>query len=132
MKKPLVPRIEVLTSILFALTVVTLPPPSYAQQQKADFMIVNRSEWDIYHLYLSPTQKDKWGPDQLGDKIIKNDGGSFTLYNIPCGHYDIKIVNDDDETCIVEDVIICKDHTHRDITNTDLAECERAGEQNPL
>ncbi|HEX8843249.1 MAG TPA: hypothetical protein VF791_01195 [Pyrinomonadaceae bacterium] len=129
MKKYLVPRIAILAAVLVALTMLVWPSRSLAEQpQKAEFMIVNKSDWDIHQLFLSPTHKNSWGPDQLGDNVIKHGGGSYTLKNIPCGHYDIKVVDDDGDACVIEDVTMCKDHTHWDITNEGLAECEGWGQ----
>jgi hypothetical protein len=127
MRKSLVPRISLAAAVLFAMTALMLPLPSSAEAQRAEFMINNKSDWDIHHLYLSPEDKDTWGPDQLGDKVIAS-GESFTLKNIPCGEYDIKIVDDDGDDCIIEGVVMCKDHTHWDITNKELAQCQGWGE----
>ncbi|MDT5122820.1 MAG: hypothetical protein QOC96_2302 [Acidobacteriota bacterium] len=127
MKKQLVPRIALLAAVLIALTMLVLPHSSHAQPQKAEFMVVNQSDWDIHQLFLSATHKDTWGPDQLGDNVIKHGGGSFTLHSIPCGHYDIKVVDEDGDACIIEDVVMCKDHTHWEVTNKELARCEGWG-----
>ena len=126
MKKSLVPRIALVAAVLFAMTALALPLPSKASAQKAEFMIVNKSDWDIYHLYLSRTDKESWGPDQLGDNVIRH-SESYTLKNIPCGEYDIKVVDEDGDECIIEDVVMCKDHTHWDITNKELARCQGWG-----
>jgi hypothetical protein len=127
MKKHLVPRIALVGAVMLALTVGLLPALSHAQPQRAEFMIVNNSDYDIHQLFLSPTHKDTWGPDQLGDKVIEKSGGSFTLHSIPCGHYDIKVVDEDGDACVIEDVIMCKDHTHWNLTNKELARCEGWG-----
>lgn len=128
MKKHVVARVALAAAALFGLAALALPLPSSAQPQRAEFMIVNRSDWDIYHLYLSPVNKNTWGPDQLGDNVIRHGGGKFTLRNIPCGSYDIKVVDEDGDACVVEDVVMCKDHTHWDITNRELASCEGWGD----
>ncbi|HYG81463.1 MAG TPA: hypothetical protein VD861_13790 [Pyrinomonadaceae bacterium] len=127
MKRTLVPRFAVAAAVLFALAALALPLPSKAQPQRAEFMINNRSSFDIYHMYLSPEDKDTWGPDQLGEKVIHS-GESFTLNDIPCGEYDIKIVDEDGDACIVEGIVMCKDHTHWDLTNSELARCEGWGD----
>ena len=128
MKKNLSSRIAILSAVALALAMLALPLRAHTgPQKKAEFMIVNRSDWDIHELYLSPTHKNTWGPDQLGDNIIRHGGGSFTLHNIPCGHYDIKVVDEDGDACVIEDVIMCKDHTHWNVTNKALARCEGWG-----
>jgi len=129
MKKQFVPRMALLGAVVVALTMMVMPMASHAggAAQRAEFMVVNHSDWDIHQLFLSPTHKDTWGPDQLGDHVIKAGGGSFTLHSIPCGHYDIKIVDEDGDACVIEDVTMCKDHTHWDVTNKELAKCEGWG-----
>src|ERR1044071_7556914 len=107
MKRNLVPRLAVAAAIVFAFAVLALPMPSKAKAQRAEFMVNNRSDWDIYHMYLSPEQKDTWGPDQLGEHVIKS-GESFTLNDIPCGEYDIKLVDEDGDACVVEGIVMCK------------------------
>jgi hypothetical protein len=128
MKRNLVSRLAVAVGLLFALAALALPLPSKAQPQRAEFMINNRSDWDIYHMYLSPEQKDTWGEDQLGEHVIKS-GESFTLNDIPCGEYDIKLVDEDGDDCVVEGIVMCKDHTHWDLTNKELAKCEGWGHE---
>jgi hypothetical protein len=126
MKRTLVPRFAVAAAVLFAFAALALPLPLKAQPQRAEFMVNNRSDWDIYHMYLSPEQKDTWGEDQLGEHVIKS-GESFTLNDIPCGEYDIKLVDEDGDDCVVEGIVMCKDHTHWDLTNKELAKCEGWG-----
>jgi hypothetical protein len=126
MKKSLVPRIAIVAAILLAMTALVLPLPSRAAAQRAEFMVNNKSDWAIHHMYLSPEDKDAWGPDQLGDQVIES-GESFTLKNIPCGEYDNKVVDEDGDACVIESVVMCKDHTHWDLTNKELAKCEGWG-----
>jgi hypothetical protein len=127
MKKSFVPRIAIVSAVLLAMTAIALPLPTRAEVQRAEFMINNKSDWGIYHLYLSPEHKETWGRDQLGDQIIKS-GESFTLKNIPCGKYDIKVVDEDGDACVMGGITMCKDHTHWDLTNEELAKCEGWGD----
>ena len=127
MKRNLVSRVAVAAAVVFAFAALALPMPSKAQPQRAEFMISNKSSFDIYHMFLSPEQEDKWGPDQLGEKVIHS-GESFTLNDIPCGEYDIKLIDEDGDACVVEGIVMCKDHTHWDLTNSELAKCEGWGD----
>jgi hypothetical protein len=119
---------------LFALAIFALalgafaamPRHSSAKQEKAEFMIENKSDWDIHHLYLSSTDEQQWGPDQLGDHVLKS-GTSFTLNNIPCDKYDIKVVDNDGDECVIAAITMCKDHTHWNLTNKELLGCEGFG-----
>jgi hypothetical protein len=126
MKKSLVPRFVVVSAVLLAMVALVLPMPSRAGGQRAEFMINNKSEWGIHHLYLSPEDKETWGADQLGEEVIEP-GESFTLKNIPCGEYDIKVVDEDGDACVIEGIVMCKDHTHWDLTNKELAKCQGWG-----
>ncbi|HYM60476.1 MAG TPA: hypothetical protein VEZ11_06245 [Thermoanaerobaculia bacterium] len=85
--------------------------------------IINNSKWDIHHLYLAPTASDEWGPDQLGDHIIAA-GTSFTLNGIPCEKFDVKIVDEDDDECVIEKVSLCNDNAYWKITDKELLACE--------
>ena len=68
-----------------------------------ELTIVNKSKAELHKLYVSPSKSKKWGPDQLGAQSI-DPGGSFTLQNIPYGTYDLKLVDEDDTECVIEDV----------------------------
>ncbi|HEX8139450.1 MAG TPA: hypothetical protein VF544_17955 [Pyrinomonadaceae bacterium] len=113
--------------IAFAVTLgafALLPARSNAvEPQRGEFMIVNKSRFTIYHLYLSPSANRRWGRDQLGRKVIKP-GDSYTLNRIPCNLYDIKVVDQDGDACEIREVSMCRDHTHWDLTNDDLLRCE--------
>jgi hypothetical protein len=93
------------------------------EPQSGEFMIVNKSRFTIYHLYLSPSARRSWGRDQLGRKVIKP-GDSYTLNRIPCNLYDVKVVDQDGDACEIREVSMCRDHTHWDLTNEDLLKCE--------
>jgi hypothetical protein len=106
----------------------SMPRQSSAQPQgNAEFMIENKSDWDIHHLYLSSTDENEWGPDQLGNNVLES-GESFTLHSIPCDKYDIKVVDNDGDACVIAGITMCKDHTHWNLTNKDLLNCEGFGQ----
>jgi hypothetical protein len=84
--------------------------------------IINRSDWDIHHLYLSPVDVDEWGPDQLGEHVIES-GDKFQLYGIECDVYDIMIVDEDGDECILEAIDLCDEHAKWVITNDELLNC---------
>ena len=98
-----------------------------AKGRKASVKIVNKSDWEIHHLFLSSTEDEEWGPDQLGDDVIGTDE-SFLLRNIPCDSYDVKLVDEDDDECVVEDVDICGGSEQWTITNKILLGCQAASQ----
>jgi hypothetical protein len=101
--------------------------PALAKDKaKATIKVVNQSKWEIHHLYLSASDEENWGPDQLGDETIGT-GESFTLTHIDCGDYDIKLVDEDGDECVVEEVNLCGDSTVWKITDKILLKCENQG-----
>ena|SRR5215216_206450 len=115
------------TAVLFGVALLSLATfglPAVAHAgKKATVKVVNKSDWELHHFFLSPTGEDEWGPDQLGDEVIGTDE-SFQLTQIPCGNYDVKLVDEDDDECEVEDVDICGGAESWVITNKILLACE--------
>ena len=97
--------------------------PAAAQAAGNKVVIKNKSDWEIHHLFLSPTENEKWGPDQLGDHVIAP-GGTFELHSIPCDAYDVMLVDEDGDECVVPEVDICSGQAGWVISNDDLLECE--------
>ncbi len=95
-----------------------------AASKKATVNIVNKSKWDIHALYMSPADEDEWGPDQLGKHTITAGGGSFKLTDIPCDVWDVKVVDEDGDECVIESADVCKDSYEWKITNDELLKCQ--------
>ena len=89
----------------------------------ASVKIVNKSDWDFHHLYLSPADEKEWGPDQLGKESIDR-GETFTLADIDCDTYDIRLIDEDGDECVVEDVDLCKDEAVWRISSDALLKCQ--------
>jgi hypothetical protein len=107
--------------VLALLVLCALSIPAFAE--KAKVKIINQSKWEIHHLFMSSTEEESWGPDQLEDEILVK-GDSITVTDIPCGEYDIKVVDEDGDECIIEAVDLCRDESYWKITDKDLLECE--------
>jgi len=84
--------------------------------------IVNNSSRAIRHVYLSPTNQDNWGPDQLSGSIPPG-GGSFTLDNVSCGGADVKVIAEDQNGCFLYQVIVCNQNVTWTITNEAVPDC---------
>ena len=104
-----------------AIAVCALAAPAFAK--KASVKVINQSKWEIHHLYLSSSSDEEWGPDQLEDEILTK-GDSLTLTDIPCDEYDIKVIDEDGDECVIEAVDLCRDNSFWKITDKDLLECE--------
>jgi len=86
--------------------------------------IVNHSDWSIHELYVSSADADEWGDDQLGSEVIESGGGSFLLHSIPCDDYDVRLVDEDGDECVVGGVPLCADDDDWVISNDDLLACQ--------
>ena len=64
----------------------------------------------------------------MGEEVIGT-GESFTLKNIPCDTYDVKLVDEDGDECVVEEVDICGSAEGWVITNQILLACEGYGKR---
>ena len=109
--------------LLVLVATVAAVGTSEAARSDSDVTFVNRSDWDIYELYISPVDEGEWGPDQLEDGVLES-GASFILYAIPCDDYDLLLVDEDGDECLLEDVDLCGDSEEWVITSKDLLACE--------
>ena len=112
-----------LTKLSLALALVcALTSPAFAGR-KASVKIINQSSWEIHHIFLSSSEDGEWGEDQLEDDILGK-GDSLTLTNISCDLYDIQVVDEDGDECVIEEVDLCGDASYWKITDKDLLACE--------
>jgi hypothetical protein len=100
--------------------------PAFAEFE-ATVVIQNDSQWSIHNLYLSDVDSEEWGPDQLGDEVIESGGGKFTLTDIPCDAYDVKLVDEDGDECVVNAIALCVDKGNWVITDEPLLACQNGG-----
>lgn len=105
------------------LLILCLAVPGFAAKKKATTKVINQSKWEIHHLYLSPSKDRHWGEDQPGAQVLaKRD--SITVTDIDCGDYDIRVVDEDRDECVIEEVSLCGDDSYWKITDKELLECE--------
>ena len=95
-----------------------------AETSGSTFEVLNLSDWDIHRLFVSSAEDRQWGTDQLGQEILYADGGSFTLQDIPCDDYDVMVVDEDGDECVLEQVGMCGDDNIWKITNRALLSCQ--------
>lgn len=114
---------------IVAIMLAAVFPAAASAAKKADVKITNRSDWEIHHFYLSSTEDDEWGPDQLGDEVIDT-GDSFTLTDVPCDDYDVKLIDEDGDECVVGAVDICGKGQEWVITSKILLACQEATAEN--
>jgi len=84
--------------------------------------IRNGSNYGIYQLHLSPSNDESWGADLLaGDPLLPGEGGKVPVFD--CGTYDLRMVDDENIECIVQDINLCFHDEDWTIDDDDLAAC---------
>lgn len=83
----------------------------------------NRSNWAIFQIRMSPVSQSTWGPDRLGSHVIRA-GESFTLHGVPCDRYDVKLIDEDGDECVVHNVGVCDEDAGWNIDNDELLSCQ--------
>jgi hypothetical protein len=84
--------------------------------------IVNNSNVEIRHLYLSPVDSNNWSRDQLDGAIIST-GSSFTLNNVACNGGSIKVIAEDQNGCFLYQTVTCGESSTWTITNSSKPDC---------
>ncbi|WP_313914682.1 hypothetical protein [Tahibacter sp.] len=114
-----------LTGFALAAVAVFASSAASASENNSKVVITNKSSWAIHEFYIAPHSEREWGPDQLGDKTIEN-GETFTLTDVPCASYDVRVVDEDGDECILEDVGLCATKDTWVINDKDLLGCQAA------
>jgi hypothetical protein len=122
MKRSFAALVAVVSLMLFA-----APAPAVAEKA-ADVTVENHSEWQLHHFFVSPTKTDKWGQDWLGKDTISK-GEKFKLTGIPCGKYDLKLVDEDGDACVIAGQEFCGDSYTWKITDEVIVSCAAAGDE---
>jgi hypothetical protein len=85
--------------------------------------IVNNSSREFRHVYLSASDQNNWGSDQLVNSVIPANGGSFTIGNVSCGGSTIKVIAEDQDGCFSYQVVSCSEGATWTITNDTARDC---------
>ena len=64
----------------------------------------------------------------FGSDVIQSDG-SFKLTDVPCDIYDVRLVDEDDDVCILGGVKLCANAADWHIRDRDLLECQGATDE---
>lgn len=114
-------RLMAFTITVFALAAAA-SAISRAQRQTISVAITNNSSLEIRHIFLSPTDEDNWGPDQLGGATISS-GGSYTLNGVSCDGAGVKVITEDQNGCFLTHTSSCEGNDSWTITNSDTPNC---------
>ena len=119
-------------SFLIGLSIIVLFGLGFtAFADQGEVIVLNRTGYDIYYLYISPESSDSWGDDLLGDEEILADGSHASVAVPGLGKFcvfDLKAVDLDDDSYVKWDLDLC-DAGKIVITMDDYAEDESTQEE---
>jgi hypothetical protein len=70
------------------------------QADRYTLHLVNTSGFDIYRIQMSSSDDRSWHGDLLGTSGVLESGNAFDITNIVAGEYDLKLVDEDGDTCV--------------------------------
>jgi hypothetical protein len=105
-----VPMIRHLTASLAAAACL-YAIPAVAQQARQDFVLVNRTGYELREVYVSPTKSNEWEEDVLGQDTLE-DGKRVTIRfkraTRTC-RWDLKVVySADDSNAVWRNINLCE------------------------
>lgn len=81
----------------------------------------NASGYAIEELYITPWDELRWGPNLLREEL--DPGEAVTLTDIDCDRYDLKLIDDEGDACVIQDVDLCLEDAKFSLTDRVLASC---------
>ena len=107
-------RASTLTSIAF---LVLMTPAS-----AFDLVVVNQANLSVIHkLYLAPAKTNQWGENRLQSQTVAKNG-RFTVRDVPAGMYDLKVIDDDDDSCVFSNINIDQNKEWK-LTDINMIKC---------
>jgi hypothetical protein len=107
---------------VFVGVMVCGPLLSRAHAPTTAITIVNNSNREIRHVFLSAPDQNNWSPDQLGSSVISANGGSVTI-NASCDGPSIKVIAEDHEGCFFYQVVTCSANAAWTIASNATPDC---------
>jgi hypothetical protein len=89
----------------------------------SSLVISNESSYSFIEINLSPIDHVAWGADLLGTDILIP-GEQLETSGIACGTYDIRVIDEDNDMCVLDTVDLCVDNAVWRIDDTELAGCQ--------
>jgi hypothetical protein len=101
---------KILTHNLALCAVAAVFASGTALAGDADFTLVNRTGYTLREVYVSPSHRDAWGKDRMGDAYLDNGKSRlFRFSDKSSCKQDLKVVFDDDGSDVVwEEFDLCE------------------------
>jgi hypothetical protein len=88
--------------------------------------LANNSSFAIKHIFLSAYDQESWGADQLGADVLES-GQAVKFEGIECNKYDLRLIDEDGDECVVQDIDLCLEDAQWELTNDNLLACQGWG-----
>lgn len=120
---------SLLTLALFRAALAMMPRPESDQGWRYQLKVINNSNYAIHKLYISSSEEYDRGPDQLRFRVLEPNGSQFILTGIAPGRYNIRVVDEGGDSCVVRGVRIYGNSTWN-VRNSEALRCARFGQSN--
>ena len=111
-------------ALVLVLSTFAVAPRVQGARSFMSITVTNNSNRPILHLYLSPADRDAWGPDLMAANTSINNGQSFTITDVACSANEIKVIAEDQQGCFSYGVVSCSQATTSwTIANDTPADC---------
>jgi hypothetical protein len=84
--------------------------------------IDNDSSYAFIEINLAPVDSVSWGADLLGSDVLLP-GEAVQVSGIDCDTYDIRIIDEDSDECVLDTVDLCLDNAVWRIDDAELVSC---------
>jgi hypothetical protein len=71
----------------------------------ASLRVINRSDFAIVEIHVTPVGSPTWGPNLLGDDPLEP--GESLVLGVACDFYDALLVDEDGVDCEIRDLDLC-------------------------
>lgn len=88
----------------------------------SNLTIQNDSSFTFIEINLAPIDSPTFGPDLLGAEVL-DPGDRLEISDIDCDVYDIRVIDETGDMCILDSVDLCLDNAVWRIDDTELAIC---------
>src|SRR5215210_1408495 len=82
----------------------------------------NSSRYDIHSIQLSPSDHRDWGSNLIaGDVLMHGEDAQLAVFD--CKKYDLRMLDDENVECVIDDIDLCFEDKQWNINDTVLAVC---------
>ncbi len=82
----------------------------------------NTSSFDIYSIQLTPYDEVSWGQNLVaGDALMHGETTKVSVFD--CKKYDLRMVDDENVECIIQDIDLCFEDKEWSIDDATLSVC---------